>query len=179
MATTKDTKIIAGKVCVTTSALYEIFDVNESTLVRWAEKGCPKVQRGWWSIKDVLEWRSATFDKEKDIEEMNFSEKKVYYEGKLKEAQLEAIDLKNKIAKGEYIEKDVIVKELQRFFTILKRSMSGYSRKIAAELSHLVDTSDARRMERLINEVTNNVLEQISIDGVYEAKKTGKKDSEI
>ena len=63
MAEKKDTKVIAGKICVTTSALYEIFDVNESTLVRWAEKGCPKVQRGWWAIKDVLEWRGSTFTK--------------------------------------------------------------------------------------------------------------------
>ena len=107
MAKEKDVKIIAGKVCVSTSALYEILDVNESTLVRWAERGCPKVQRGWWSIKDVLDWRNASFKAmtENDIDKMSISEKKTYYDGKVKEAQLEALNLKNKIAQGDYIAK--------------------------------------------------------------------------
>lgn len=174
MATNKDVKIILDKICVSTSALYEIFGVDESTVGRWAKKGCPKAQRGWWSIKDVLDWRSISFKDAKDSKDLNFSEKKTYFEGKLKEAQLEAISLKNQISKGEYIPKEDIVKELQRFFVILKRSMGGYSRKVAAELAHLVDAAEARRMERLINEITNNVLEQISINGVYDGKKTGK-----
>lgn len=174
MAKKKDIKIIAEKICVSTSALYDILAIDESTLVRWGQKGCPKVKRGWWSIKDVLDWRSANFEKDKTPEKMNFSEKKVYYEGKLKEAQLEAVALKNQISKGEYIAKDEIVTELQRFLTILKKSMTGYSKKIATELSHLVDTTEARRMEHLIQETTTNVLEQLSIDGVYEATK-GKK----
>lgn len=172
MASDKDIKIIADKVCVSTSALYEILEVDESTLVRWAAKGCPKVKRGWWAVKDVLDWRNATFVKDKDVDEMNFTEKKVYYEGKLKEAQLEAVDLKNKIAKGEYIAKDEIVQELQRFLTVLSRSLKGFSRKISAELSHFVDETEARKMERLISETTSNVLEQLSIDGVYDAKKS-------
>ena len=114
MAKEKDVKIIASKVCVSTSALLEILEVNESTLVRWAEKGCPKVQRGWWSIKDVLDWRNASFKAmtENDIDKMSIAEKKTYYDGKVKEAQLEALNLKNKIAQGDYIAKDEIVEEL-------------------------------------------------------------------
>ena len=172
MAKEKDVKIIAGKVCVSTSALYEILDVNESTLVRWAERGCPKVQRGWWSIKDVLDWRNASFKAmtENDIDKMSISEKKTYYDGKVKEAQLEALNLKNKIAQGDYIAKGEIVEELQRFLVVLKRSMLGFSRKIAADLSHLVEETEARRIGKLVSETTASVLEQLSIDGVYEAK---------
>jgi len=171
MAQNKDVKIIAEKICVSTSGLCEILNADKSTLSRWEEKGCSKVQRGWWSVKDVLDWRNASFDKDKDPDEMSFVEKKIYYEGKLKEAQLETVELKNKISKGEYIAKDDIVKEISRFLTILKRSMAGYSKKIAAELAHFVDNQEARRMEKLIQDVTTNVLEQLSIDGVYEAKR--------
>ena len=172
MAKEKDIKIIAGKVCVSTSALYEILEVNESTLVRWADKGCPKVSRGWWSIKDVLDWRNASFKAmtENDIDKMSISEKKTYYDGKVKEAQLEALNLKNKIAQGEYIAKEEIVAEHQRFLVVLKKSMTSFSRKIAADLSHIVDSTEARRMGKLISDTTANVLEQLSIDGVYEAK---------
>jgi len=174
MAKEKDIKIIAEKVCVSTQALYDILGVNESTLVRWAEKGCPKVQRGWWAIKDVLDWRNASFTKEKNVDEMNFSEQKVYYEGLLKKAQLEAVDLKNRVASGEYIAKDEIVAELTRFLGVLKRSMNSFSKKISTELSHLVDDNEARRMEKIVSEVTTSVLEQLSINGVYEANKDKK-----
>ena len=173
MAKEKDVKIIAGKVCVSTSALYEILEVNESTLVRWADKGCPKVSRGWWSIKDVLDWRNASF---KAMTENDIAEKKTYYDGKVKEAQLEALNLKNKIAQGEYIAKEEIVAELQRFLVVLKKSMTSFSRKIAADLSHIVDSTEARRMGKLISDTTANVLEQLSIDGVYEAKGIKNKD---
>lgn len=172
MAKQKDVKIIAGKVCVSTSALYEILEVNESTLVRWAEKGCPKVQRGWWSIKDVLDWRNASYKAttENDIDKLSLSERKAYYDAKVKEAQSEALNLKNKLAQGDYIAKDEIVEELQRFFIILKRSMTGFSRKIAADLSHIVDATEARRIGKMVSDTTATVLEQLSIDGVYEPK---------
>lgn len=172
MAKQKDVKVIAGKVCVTTSALYEILEVNESTLVRWAEKGCPKVQRGWWSIKDVLDWRNASYKAitENDIDKMSSAEKKLYYEAKVKEAQSQALILKNELAQGDYILKADVVEELQRFFVILKRSMTGFSRKIAAELSHVVDANEARRIGKLVSDTTTNALEQLSIDGVYEPK---------
>lgn len=179
MAKNKDIKIISDKICVSTTALYELLNVDESTITRWAAKGCPKVQRGWWAVKDVLEWRNANFDKDKKPEDMNYSEQKVYFEGLLKKEQFENIKLKNQIANGEYIAKEDIVDELQRFLNVLKRSMNGYSKKIATELSHLVDSADARRMEKLISEVTTNVLEQLSIDGVYEAKKTRTQKDEI
>lgn len=177
MAKEKDIKIIAGKVCVTTSALYEILDVNESTLVRWFERGCPKVQRGWWSIKDVLDWRNASFKAmtENDIDKMSLSEKKTYYDAKVKEAQSEALLLKNKIAQGEYIAKDEIVEELQRFLIVLKRSLTSFSRKIATDLSHIVDSTEARRIGKLVSDATNSALEQLSVDGVYEGKKGAKK----
>jgi len=57
MATEKDIKIIDGKVCITNQALYEMLDINESTLIRWGQKGCPKIAYGWWNISDVLKWR--------------------------------------------------------------------------------------------------------------------------
>lgn len=107
---------------------------------------------------------------ENDIDKMSISEKKTYYDGKVKEAQLEALNLKNKIAQGDYIAKGEIVEELQRFLVVLKRSMLGFSRKIAADLSHLVEETEARRIGKLVSETTASVLEQLSIDGVYEAK---------
>jgi len=178
MAKTKDVKIIADKICCSTSALLEILEVNESTLVRWVDKGCPKVSRGWYSIKDVLDWRNASFKAmtENDVDKMNVAERKTFYDSKVKEAQLEAITLKNKIAAGDYIAKDEIVEELNRFLVVLKRSMNTFSKKITTDLQRFVNDTEARRMEKTISDTVHQALLQLSISGVYDSKKTIKED---
>jgi phage terminase Nu1 subunit (DNA packaging protein) len=165
----KDVKIIDGNLCLTSTALYTFLGIDESTLVRWGKKGCPKVSRGWWNLKSVLEWRGV-LNTDGDVEDQGPGQQKMHFEAKLKEAQVEAIQLKNDIAKGEYIPKEDIVSELQRYFISLKHSMLGYSRKIAIELSAYVDSVQARRIEKDINELTKNALMQLSINGVYDAK---------
>ena len=101
--------------------------------------------------------------------------KKLKWEAELKKLQAEAAELKNEIARGEYVEKDEITAELQRFFVVLKRSMLGYSRRIAVEISPYVEPLVARRIEKMVQELTLDALEQISIDGVYEPSAKKKK----
>lgn len=176
MAKESDVKIINGKICVTSAALYELLGIAESTLVRWGQAGCPKASRGWWVIKDVLEWKGlAESEDAKEYDDETIKDKpltfqKAYFETRLKEAQCEATDLKNAIAKGDYIPKNEIVEQLKRFFVVLKRSMTGYSKKIATELSFFVEPAEARKIEKLINEITTNALDQLSIEGVYSAR---------
>ncbi|RNB72206.1 hypothetical protein EDM58_21925 [Brevibacillus panacihumi] len=102
---------------------------------------------------------------------MTLAQQKLFYEAKLKEQQTEAATLKNAIAKGEYIKRDDVVAELQRFFTTLKRSMSGFSRKIAMEVAPYVEPEQVRLIEQNITDTTNAVLQQMSVRGVYDAKK--------
>jgi len=171
-------KIINDRICLSTAAMCEVFNIDKSTLKRWSDDGCPKVARGWWPLKEVLEWRglvsAAGIKTEKDIEKLSLKEQKLYFEAKYKQAQSEAAEFKNAIQRGEYIPKDEIIAELQRFFIVLKRSMLGYSRRIATEISPFVDAIEARRIEKMITELTNDALEQLSIDGIYKAPK-GKK----
>ena len=61
--------------------------------------------------------------------------------------------------------------ELQRFFISLRRSMSGFSRKIAMEVAPYVEPDQVRLIEQSISDTTNAVLLQLSVRGVYDAKK--------
>ncbi|MGF7431085.1 hypothetical protein PQV03_10010 [Thermoanaerobacterium thermosaccharolyticum] len=171
----KKVKILDDKICLSTTAMCEIFNIDKSTLKRWGDDGCPKAARGWWPLADVLRWRGLVsvggIQTERDIERLSLQEQKLYYEAKYKQAQSEAAEFKNAIQRGEYILKDDIVAELQRFFVVLKRSMLGYSRRIATELAGYVDAITARRIEKMITELTLDALEQISIDGVYKPSK--------
>lgn len=178
MAKEKDIKIIDEKICVSSQAMYEMLDIAESTLVRWGQDGCPKIARGWWAVSDVLKWKgligTGGVRTAEDIKEKSLQEQKLHFEVKLKEAQSESTELKNAIAKGDYIPRTEIVSELQRFFVIFKRSTQGISRKIAVELSALIGQTEARRIERLASEVLNESLEQLSINGVYDSKEADK-----
>jgi len=164
-------KMINGKICMTTAALTEILGITQQALSLWKSQGCPQEMRGWWSIRDVLMWKglltTSGVKTEDEAAKMSWAQKKLEAEARLKEQKAEEAEFKNAISRGEYIQKDDVTAELQRFFVVLKRSMLGYSRRIATELAAFVDVVTARRIEKMITELTLDALEQISIDGVY------------
>jgi phage terminase Nu1 subunit (DNA packaging protein) len=170
-----DYRLIDDKFCVTTKELCAQLGVSRKTLAEWESKGCPKAARGWWPLWDMLRWRGliggGRVMDEGEAEESSLLMKKLKYEAELKKQKAEEATLENAIARREYIRKEEITAELQRFFVVLKRSMLGYSRRIATELGAYVDVVTARRIEKMITELTMDALEQISIDGVYKAPK--------
>lgn len=178
MATRQIAKFINGKVCLSTNAMTEALNISQQTLSWWESQGCPKEARGWWSIKDVLTWKGlltpSSMKSEDQVKEANLNQKKLAAEAKLKEQKAEEAEFKNAIARGEYINKDEATAELKRLFVILKRSMLGYSRRIATDISPYVDSVTARRIEKMVTELTLDALEQISIDGVYQAPRRKK-----
>lgn len=180
MAAKQLAKVINGKVCLSTAAMTETLCISQQTLSFWESNGCPKEARGWWSIKDVLEWKGVLsalgIKSEEGTEKISWNQKKLEAEAKLKTEKAKEAEFKNAINEGEFIRKADVSNELQKFFTVLKRSMLGYSRRIATELSGYVDSVTSRRIEKMITELTMDVLEQLSIDGVYKATKKKEKD---
>jgi phage terminase Nu1 subunit (DNA packaging protein) len=168
------TKTIDGALCINTSALCEVLNVHRNTLAQWVKDGMPKRANGWYSLKDAFAWvmdnRGVKKKPGDDDEEMTLSQQKLFYEAKLKEQQAESATLKNDVSKGEYIKREEVVGELQRFFTTLRRSMAGYSRKVAMEISPYLDPAQVRTIEQNITDTTNEVLLQLSVRGVYDAK---------
>lgn len=168
-------KVIGEQFCVSTRELCAQLDINRKTLTDWEQKGCPKAARGWWPLWEVLRWRGVIgggrIIDETAAEESSLAMKKLKYEAELKKQKAEEATFDNAVARGEYINKAEITAELKRFFVVLKRSMLGYSRRIATEVSPYVDTITARRIEKMITELTIDALEQISIDGIYKPPK--------
>ncbi|MGL5327844.1 MAG: hypothetical protein ACRDD7_01160 [Peptostreptococcaceae bacterium] len=167
-----------GRLIVNTDALCNLLSISRMAVKKWADEGCPKHGRGWWDLGEVLKWKgmvgSGNLKSVKDSKEMSFKEKKMYFEMKYKEAQAENMDLKNSIAKGEYIKRDEIIQELNRFFIVLKRSLMGLSRKLVTDIGLFVDQTTARKIESQIKDIIEDALTQMSVDGVYEPPK-GKK----
>ncbi|MDY7990675.1 hypothetical protein UY286_08685 [Paenibacillus polymyxa] len=174
----KQVKIVDEVLCISASCAAELFGVHRNTLAQWVKLGMPKAGNGWYPLKScfdwVMEYRLGANEDDEDGEPKTDAAKKLHHEAKLKEEQAEAAKLKNAVAKGEYIKREEVVSELQRFFTTLKRSMTGYSRRVAMEVAPYVDPETVRQIEQNIADTTGAVLEQMSVRGVYYAKK-GKK----
>lgn len=171
--TSKEYKFINGKHCFNTTALCNILNISRMALSDWTDNGCPKMGRGWWAIDDILRWRGlvgAGIKTHDDIEKLSLNEQKLYYETQLKQAQYEATDIKNAIARGDYLKKSDVVFELQNFFVVFKKSLQGLPRKLISEIAHFIGITEARKLEAQINEIIRNALEQLSVNGVYSAK---------
>lgn len=167
-------KEIDGKMCVSTNELCDRLGIARKTLSEWEEKGCPKSCRGWWPLWDLLKWRGLIGNgvkTEDQVEGMSLQVKKLTYEAEYKKQKAEEAAFDNAVSRGEYIRKEEVTAELQRFFVVLKRSMLGYSRKVATEIGSFVDPVEARRIEKMITELTQDALGQLCIDGVYTATK--------
>jgi len=170
-------KEIDGKVCITTEELCNQMGISRKTLSEWEEKGCPKAARGWWPLWDVLKWRGVIgtgVKTEGDIEEMSLAMRKLKYEADYKKEKAEEAAFDNAVTRGEYISKETIVGELQRFLVVLKRSMLAFSRKIGNEVGAYVDDLTARKIEKMVEGVVLDALRQLSIDGVYTQTKKKK-----
>ena len=180
------TKIIDGKTCVPTSFLTEIFGVTPKTLASWAKDGCPKADRGWWPIREVIAWRMDGSGTGEDLEKMSLKDRKLYWEALLKKAQTENRELENGIKRGDYIEKQVVADELAAFFVALNKALLLLPRKTGTLASTSVELDAAKELEREVNEVVYDVLAEWSqgklseLDsGQHENTKTaGKNDSQ-
>ncbi|WP_023990524.1 hypothetical protein [Paenibacillus polymyxa] len=178
MGIEKQVKMIDEVLCISASYAAELFGVHRNTLAQWVKLGMPKASNGWYPLKScfdwVMEYRLGGEDESDEGEPKSDAARKLRFEAKLKEKQAEAAEFKNAVTKGEYIKREEVVSELRRFFTTLKRSVTGLSRRIAMEVAPYVDPDTVRIIEQNIADTTNVVLEQMSVRGVYNAKKDKK-----
>lgn len=160
-------------VLISSAAACKIFGVSRQTLSDWERAGLHKTTRGWWNLEDIIKFRglgsTPAYSREKSL-----VERKLEAEVSLKEAQGELSRLKNDIMAGEYLEEYFVVSELKRFFTVFKRSALSLARKVSGQVAAHVAPEVARRMEKEITNTVTDALMQMSVDGVYSAKKGNK-----
>lgn len=170
-------KEVDGRLLVTTARLCDLLEITDKTTTNWKRSGCPQHSRGWWDIKDVLKWRGqiSTSDDAATKKGRNLQQEKLEWEVEYKKQQAELTRMKNDIADGKYIERDFVEAELSRFFLVFKKSAAALTRKLGNVISGHVEPIEARRTEQEIADTINDALEQMSVDGVYSARKAKRK----
>lgn len=166
-----------GKLLISSAKLLELLDIkSDKTLTNWRKAGCPQHSRGWWELKEVLRWRGQIQSEDAATKSgVNLQQEKLKWEVAYKEAQTEFTRMKNDIADGKYIEREFVEAELSRFFLVFKKSTAALARKLGNIIAGHVEPLEARRAEQEIADTINDALEQMSVDGVYNAKKAKRK----
>ncbi len=144
--------------------LAEFLEVDERTITRWVNKGCPK-EGNVYDLKDVLKWRGFIGDislNNVNMDNLSLQEQKLKYEIDLKKAQSELHDLKLKIEKQEYLSKDEVVKNLNDGFVAFKRACLNLENKIVMELGAVISDSKRREVKSKIHILVNSALNNIS-----------------
>jgi phage terminase Nu1 subunit (DNA packaging protein) len=159
------------KLILSTKEIIELLDISDRTLTDWKRQGLAQHSRGWWDLKLVLKWRGMINSSGSGNKSVNLQQKKLEAEVAFKEAQSELTRLKTDIANGKYIDKELVEAELSRFFVIFKKSAMSLPRKLVGEIGTYVEPIEARRIEKSLSDAVNDALEQMSVDGVYHAKK--------
>lgn len=165
-------KKVDGEVIVKTSELCELLEISDRSLTDWKREGLTQHSRGWWNLKEVLKFRGQIYNADSEVtKSTSLQNKKLLAEVEYKEAQSELARIRADIANGRYIDKEVIESELSRFFLVFKKSVMSLSRKLGGEIAAYVEPMEARKIEQVLTETLNDALEQMSVDGVYSAKK--------
>lgn len=161
-----------GRLLIRTSRLCELLEVSDRTLTDWKRQGLTQHSRGWWDLQHVLKWRGEIYNADTELSKSaSLQQKKLEAEVAFKEAQSELNRIKVDIANGKYIEKEIVEAELTRFFLIFKKSVMMLPRKMIGFITGYVDPMELRKIEKDITELINDALNQMSVDGVYNAKK--------
>ncbi|MVB11067.1 hypothetical protein CAFE_17690 [Caprobacter fermentans] len=163
-----------GTIIASTKYAAAYFGVTPATLSNWVKAGCPRARHGYYDIKAVTEW-NAQKEGERlaevartDPAKMSPSQMKTHYDALLKQAQLEATQMKNQIAGGEYLPKTEIVSSLSRLFSLLRASVIGLGHELGMTVASYIDADEARKIDKLITDRVEDALSQMSVDGVYQ-----------
>lgn len=160
-----------GDIKANTETLAAFFGVSRRTLTNWTKDGCPKLDRGWWSLRDVMTWRESQGKGADQTDEAELKKRKLKVEIELKEVQRDYTELKKQIANGDYLERAEVIAELKRFMVTLKRTVTGIPRLVSAQIGMSVEPEAARRIESQITKTLNDILREMSIDGTYAKKR--------
>lgn len=161
-----------GDIQVNTETLAAFFGVSRRTLTNWTKDGCPKLDRGWWSLRDVMTWRESQGKGADQLdEEGDLKKRKLKAEIGLKEAQRDYADLKKQIINGDYLERAEVVTELKRFMVTFKRAAMGIPRVVSAQIGLSVEPETVRRIESQLSKTINDILREMSEDGTFTKKR--------
>ena len=161
-----------GSIIACTNLAAAYFGVSAQTLSNWKNAGCPRHKYGFYDIKAVTAWRAqqeagkqaASLD---EPELLSPAQQKTLVDAKLKEAQLEAAQLRNQIARGDYLPKSEVVQQTSQLLAALKASLHGLGRELGMLASAHIPPDAARQLEQQIAARISEMLARMASGAMF------------
>lgn len=106
-----------------------IFGVTVRTINDWAKKGCPKVKKGSYNLREVIAWKYSAESSPEGLEA-----KKQKADIRYREARADMEELKRQSMVGEYVSIADIEKDVQEVFAIVKTNLLSIKQKVLQDL---------------------------------------------
>lgn len=121
-----------GDLIVNTTDLVNLFGVTKKSIAEWSGKGCPKIGRGLWKLKDVIAWRGLARRGDVNGEESD-AVKKLRADAEYKDAKAkqEAVRLQEML--GNLIPIDMMKDEWAMMFTEIRQQLLKLPNDIRAK----------------------------------------------
>jgi len=125
-------KTTDGKILLSTAAIAQAFNVAIELVSRsWGQQGCPKAERGWWDIAEVIKWRGLS---RTEGGEVSAEAKKLKADADTKYARARQEELKLQEMLGSLIPVEMVKGELNYCFTDIKQRLSRLPNDIRVEI---------------------------------------------
>jgi len=151
-----------------TAETCDFFTVSRETLSAWSKQGCPKEKRGYWNIKDVMNWLGkGNSAGKKDVSD---EARKLKADADYREHKAEKESISLAVLRNEYISKEEVDRQWSVIGNQLKTNLLLWSRTMAPELAHM----DMRSVEKVLTDAVYDLLEQLSSTSHYKKSKKKK-----
>ena len=155
---------VEEKFILSTKDICDFFNISRESLSSWEKKGAPKVSRGKWDLKKLVEWRLGGGKTESS------EARKLRAEADLKEAKARQEQIKLGVTEEEFIQVKTVTADLRRLFMVLKRNLRAIGHDVATDLNSF-DVEAALTAKKVVDKHIDDALEQMSRSGIYGSKK--------
>lgn len=118
------------QVIVTAQVVAMVFGVTVRTINEWSKKGCPKLKKNTYNLRDVIEWRYSVDSTPESLEA-----KKQKADIRYREARADMEELKRKTMIGEYVAVADIEADLAELFSKVRIRLTNLKHKVLQDLS--------------------------------------------
>lgn len=118
------------QVIVTAQVVAMVFGVTTRTINEWTKRGCPKVKKNSYNLREVLSWKYSTESTPEGLEA-----KKQKADIRYREARADMEELKRKTMIGEYVAVADIEQDLSELFSKIRVRMTNIKHKVLQDLN--------------------------------------------
>lgn len=118
------------QVIVTAQVVAMVIGVTTRTINEWTKRGCPKVKKNSYNLREVLSWKYSTESTPEGLEA-----KKQKADIRYREARADMEELKRKTMIGEYVAVADIEQDLSELFSKIRVRMTNIKHKVLQDLN--------------------------------------------